>query len=43
MIEHVLPELMKGFDQPIIKKATIAEHGNLTEKFEYLRDYMEGI
>lgn len=42
MIESVLPVLVKGYDQPIIKNATIAEGGDLTFKFEYLRDYLQG-
>lgn len=42
MMEFVLPDLLKGFDQPMIKNATIVENGDLTEKFEYLRDYLEG-
>jgi alanine dehydrogenase len=42
MMEYVLPDLLKGYDQRIIKDATIAENGDLTEKFEYLRDYLEG-
>ena len=41
LIEFVLPDLLVGFDQPIIKNATIAEAGNLTQKFEYLRDFLE--
>jgi len=42
LIENVLPALMRGFDQPMIKNATIAERGDLTKKFEYLRDYLVG-
>ena len=42
MMEYVLPDLLKGFNQPIIKNATISADGNLTGKFEYLRDYLEG-
>lgn len=41
LMKYVLPELLKGFNQPIIKKATIAEDGDLTGKFEYLRDYLD--
>lgn len=40
--ENVLPELLKGADRPAIKNATIAENGDLTQKFEYLRDYLNG-
>ena len=42
MLDHVLPDLLKGFNQPIIKNATITEGGDLTENFEYLRDYLNG-
>ena len=42
MLDHVFPDLLKGFNQPIIKNATITEGGDLTEKFEYLRDYLNG-
>ncbi len=42
LMEFVLPELLKDGDQAIIKNATIAEDGDLTKKFEYLRDYLNG-
>ena len=42
MMEFVLPDLLKSYEQPIIKNATITADGGLTEKFEYLRDYLEG-
>ena len=42
LLEFVLPELIGGYDRPIIKNAMITENGNLLEKFEYLRDYLEG-
>jgi len=42
MMEHVLPDLLKGYDQRIIQDATIAADGDLTGKFEYLRDYLDG-
>jgi len=42
MIQYVLPDLVTDFDQPVIKKATIAENGGLTPNFEYLRDYLNG-
>jgi alanine dehydrogenase len=41
MIQYVLHDLLTDFDQPIIKNATIAENGDLTSKFEYLRDYLD--
>jgi alanine dehydrogenase len=42
LMEFVLPDLLKSFDAPIIKNATITADGDLTKKFEYLRDYLEG-
>ena len=42
MMEFVLPDLLKNYDQPIIKNAIIAEDGDLTEKYAYLRDYLNG-
>jgi saccharopine dehydrogenase (NAD+, L-lysine forming) len=42
LMEYVLPELVKGFDAPIIRNATITMEGNLTDKFEYLRAYLDG-
>jgi alanine dehydrogenase len=42
LLEYVLPELLNGFDAPIIKNATIAREGNLTDRFEYLREYLDG-
>lgn len=42
LLEYVLPRLIKGFDAPIIKNATITMGGNLTDKFEYLSAYLEG-
>jgi alanine dehydrogenase len=42
LMEYVLPDLLKSFDAPIIKNATIVAGGDLTEKFAYLRDYLEG-
>jgi alanine dehydrogenase len=42
LMEHVLPKLLQTGDQPMIVDATIAADGDLTEKYEYLRDYVEG-
>lgn len=42
LMEFVLQDLLKSFDAPIIKNATIAANGDLTEKYEYLRNYLEG-
>ncbi|MCG8308603.1 MAG: NAD(P)-dependent oxidoreductase [Cytophagales bacterium] len=43
MTAFVLPELLKSPARPLIKNATIVEHGDLTGKFEYLRDYLEDL
>jgi hypothetical protein len=40
LMNDVLPDLFKGFDKGVIKGATIAENGDLTEKYEYLRNYL---
>jgi len=37
----ILPELLQP-DSEMIKRATIAENGNLTSYFEYLQDYVQG-
>ncbi|MEZ5007070.1 MAG: NAD(P)-dependent oxidoreductase [Chitinophagales bacterium] len=40
-INEVLPELLKE-QSAFIDRASIAKNGDLTEKFEYLRSYVEG-
>ena len=40
-IQYVLPELKKSHSA-MLDRATITRDGNLTEKFEYLRDFLEG-
>lgn len=40
LIRHVLPYLLEGDNENIIKNATIASNGKLTKKFEYLSDYI---
>jgi hypothetical protein len=39
MVNVVLPELLKEKSE-MIERATIAKDGNLTPKYEYLRDYL---
>ncbi|MBL1231192.1 MAG: alanine dehydrogenase [Flavobacteriales bacterium] len=41
-IDNVLPHLIDD-KLNIIKNATICENGDLTETYEYLRDYLEGM
>ncbi len=42
LIERVLPSLFLTDKDEIIKRATIAENGKLTDRFDYLQDYLEG-
>lgn len=42
LLNNVLPELLGDDSKGVIKRATITENGDLTEKYEYLRDYAEG-
>jgi hypothetical protein len=39
-ITHVLPELDKP-ESALLERATICKMGKLTEKFKYLRNYVE--
>lgn len=41
LIDNVLPELLGEGKSTIIKDATIAESGQLTENFKYLQDYVD--
>ncbi len=41
MLDSVFTELIKP-ESEMIKNATIAENGKLTEKFSYLQDYVDG-
>ncbi len=43
LIENVLPGLIESDDRNIIKNATIATKGKLTEKYSYLQDYVDGV
>ena len=40
LIHHVIPQLMEERSL-LLEGATIARDGNLTERYEYLRDYVE--
>ena len=40
LIQKVLPYLLGDDEEGVIKRATIAEDGNLTEQFMYLSDYI---
>ena len=39
LIERVIPSLLKS-DDGLIDRATIAKNGQLTERFQYLQDYV---
>ncbi len=40
IINHVLPLLLSGDDENVILRATIAQDGKLTEKYNYLDDWV---
>jgi hypothetical protein len=42
LMENVLHVLFTGTESSMIKRATILSGGELTEDFEYLRDYLKG-
>lgn len=42
LIKNVLPHLLGEDNDKIISNATITEKGRLTEKYEYLQDYVDG-
>ncbi len=41
-IENVLPHLLGNDEKSVIKNATIAQDGMLTDRFGYLQDYVDG-
>ena len=41
LIGNVMDHLINNGDDPIITRATITKNGDLTENFEYLRDFVE--
>ncbi|WP_375579966.1 NAD(P)-dependent oxidoreductase [Marivirga tractuosa] len=42
LIENVLPHLLGDDKDDVIKNATIAENGKLTEKYSYLQGFVDG-
>ncbi|ELR69963.1 Lysine ketoglutarate reductase [Fulvivirga imtechensis AK7] len=42
LIDNVLPHLLGDDSENVIKRATIAENGRLTERYSYLQNYVEG-
>jgi alanine dehydrogenase len=43
MIENVLPHLLGDDKEGVIKNATIAENGELTERYKYLQGFVDGV
>lgn len=43
LLEQVLPHLLGNDRGGMIKRATIAENGELTEHYRYLQDYVDGM
>jgi alanine dehydrogenase len=43
LIHEVLPHLLNGDQDGIIKRATLTDQGKLQPGFSYLQDYVEGI
>ena len=41
-LEHVLPAFFNGDQRGVLKRAKITEEGKLTERFNYLQDYVDG-
>ncbi len=42
LIDRVLPHLLNNDPDEVIKNATIADKGKLTERYSYLKEYVEG-
>ena len=42
LIDRVLPLLINGDEEDVIRRATIAQRGKLTELYSYLADYVAG-
>lgn len=41
-MEHVLPAFFNEDERGILKRARMTQNGKLTERFKYLRDYVDG-
>jgi saccharopine dehydrogenase (NAD+, L-lysine forming) len=40
MVDNVLPHLLGNDNEEVIKRATISKNGQLTDRFEYLKNYV---
>ena len=41
-LEHVIPAFFNNDERGILKRSRITENGELTERFSYLKDYVDG-
>jgi len=41
-MEHVIPAFFNGDKEGILQRAKMTENGKLTERFQYLQDYVDG-
>lgn len=41
-LSHILPALMEDDPAGILERATIAQHGQLSPRYQYLQDYVDG-
>ena len=41
IMRYVIPHLVEGKGDPVLNRATITRHGQLTAKYLYLQDYIE--
>jgi alanine dehydrogenase len=42
-LEHVIPAFFNGDKDGVLARAKITENGNLTKRFAYLQDYVDGL
>ena len=40
LLEHIMPLLVNGYQDEILKRARITQNGELTEEYLYLKDYV---
>jgi hypothetical protein len=41
VLDHILPALISNVDSPVLERATIAAHGQLTDRYDYLADWVK--
>ena len=42
LVNNVIPHLLGSDEEGVIQRATITQEGNLTERYNYLQDYVNG-